>query len=142
MDGQKSARPPFPRFWREQYAGFDNFRFGEFVEVLFREAGLMLSSSFDFKQLAMEELRKYSRPRLVKLASRIAGGVRVENYKHWGKPGIRAQLLDIRNRKLEMDFVVEGDERSMHVLNAVSPGWTCAFPFADYIVDKIALLAR
>ena len=37
-----------------------------------------------------------------------------------------------------MDFVIEGDDRSMHVLNAVSPGWTCAIPFASYVVDAIA----
>lgn len=36
-----------------------------------------------------------------------------------------------------MDFVIEGDERSTHVLNAVSPGWTCSLPFASYIVDQI-----
>jgi len=45
--------------------------------------------------------------------------------------------MDTRTRKLEMDFVLEGDSRSMHVLNAVSPGWTCAFPFAQFVADKI-----
>ena len=102
----------------------------------------MFSSNFDFKKLAVEEIRKYSKPHLVDLASRLATGISPSNYQHWGKPGIRAQLLDIRNRKLEMDFVVEGDERSLHILNAVSPGWTCSFPFADYIVQKIATLAH
>jgi hypothetical protein len=48
--------------WREQYRGFDNFKFGEFVEILFREAGLMMSSKFNFQKLALEEVRKYSRP--------------------------------------------------------------------------------
>ena len=48
--------------------------------------------------------------------------MRVEEYKRWGEPGIRAQLLDIKSRKLEMDFVIEGDEKSTHILNAVSPG--------------------
>jgi L-2-hydroxyglutarate oxidase len=126
-----------PALWREQYRGFDNFKFGEFIEVLFREAGLMFSSSFDFKKLALEEVQKYSRPRLVALASRLAHGVRLEDYTRWGAPGIRAQLLDIKNRKLEMDFVIEGDERSTHILNAVSPGWTCSIPFAGYITDCI-----
>lgn len=129
-----------PAFWREQYRGFDNFRFGEFVEVLFREAGLMLSSSFDFKKLAVEEVQKYSRPRLVALASKLARGVRLQDYTRWGQPGIRAQLLDLKARKLEMDFVIEGDEHSTHLLNAVSPGWTCSIPFALYVVDRIEKL--
>lgn len=137
-DGHIKIGPTaIPAFWREQYRGFDNFRFGEFVETLFREAGLMFSSSFDFKQLAVEEIRKYSRSRLVALASQLAHGVDSRHYVRWGEPGIRAQLLDIKARKLEMDFVVEGDERSTHVLNAVSPGWTCAFPFSSYVVDRI-----
>jgi L-2-hydroxyglutarate oxidase LhgO len=137
-DGHIKIGPTaIPAFWREQYRRFDNFRFGEFVEILFREAGLMFSSNFDFKQLAVEELRKYSRPRLVSLASQLASGVYLKHYERWGQPGIRAQLLDIKSRKLEMDFVIEGDERSTHLLNAVSPGWTCSLPFASYVVDRI-----
>lgn len=137
-DGTAKIGPTaIPAFWREQYRGFDNFKFGEFVQVLFREAGLMFSSSFDFKKLALAELQKYSRPHLVALASRLAHGVRPEQYTRWGEPGIRAQLLDIKERKLEMDFVIEGDETSTHLLNAVSPGWTCSIPFARYAVDRI-----
>ena len=129
-----------PAFWREQYNGMDNFKWDEFIEVLFREAGLMFSSNFDFKKLAVEELQKYSRPHLVSLATHLAEGVRLEDYQHWGEPGIRAQLLNIQTRKLEMDFVLEGDKNSLHVLNAVSPGWTCSIPFAKYVVNKIAAL--
>jgi L-2-hydroxyglutarate oxidase LhgO len=137
-DGRVKIGPTaIPALWREQYRGFDNFKFGEFIEVLFREAGLMLSSTFDFQKLALEEVQKYSRPRLVALASKLAHGVRPEHYRRWGEPGIRAQLLDIKNRKLEMDFVIEGDVHSTHLLNAVSPGWTCAIPFARYAVDQI-----
>ena len=137
-DGHAKIGPTaIPALWREQYRGFDNFKFGEFVEVLFREAGLMMSSRFDFQKLALEEVRKYSRPHLVALASRLAHGVKPEHYTRWGELGIRAQLLDIKNRKLEMDFVIEGDEHSTHLLNAVSPGWTCSIPFARYAVDQI-----
>jgi hypothetical protein len=97
----------------------------------------MFSANFDFKKLAIEEIQKYSRPHLVSLAARLAHGVRPEDYRRWGEPGIRAQLLNIKERKLEMDFVVEGDAKSTHILNAVSPGWTCAMPFAEYVVDGI-----
>ena len=137
-DGHVKIGPTaIPALWREQYRRFDNFKFGEFIEVLFREAGLMMSSNFDFQKLALEEVRKYSRPHLVALASSLAHGVQSKHYTRWGEPGIRAQLLDIKHRKLEMDFVIEGDEHSTHLLNAVSPGWTCAIPFARYAVDQI-----
>jgi hypothetical protein len=40
-----------------------------------------------------------------------------------------------------MDFVLEGDRQSMHVLNAVSPAFTCSLPFADYVCDRIETVA-
>jgi hypothetical protein len=44
-------------------------------------------------------------------------------------------LFDIEQNKLEMDFVLEGDKNSTHVLNAVSPAWTCALSFAQYVYE-------
>jgi L-2-hydroxyglutarate oxidase LhgO len=38
--------------------------------------------------------------------------------------------------KLIDDFVVEKGENSIHILNAVSPGWTSALPFGRWIVDE------
>ena len=74
---------------------------------------------------------------MVSLASSLAKGVDIKNYRQWGKPGIRAQLLNIKEKKLEMDFVLEGDGSSIHILNAVSPGFTCALPFAEHVCDQI-----
>jgi len=126
-----------PAFWREAYKGLSNFKLKEFVEIIARDLGLLFFSGFDFKRLAAEETLKYFRSRLVSLAATLLEGVRLENYRHWGQPGIRAQLLNIRNRKLEMDFVIQRDAKSLHVLNAVSPAWTCAVPFAKYVCDQV-----
>jgi len=138
VDGRAKIGPTaIPAFWREQYKGFGNFKFGEFAEIIFRDLGLLFFSGFDFKRLAVEETLKYCRSHLVNLASTLLENVKLENFRHWGKPGIRAQLLNIKTKKLEMDFVIQGDARSMHVLNAVSPAWTCSQPFAKYVCDKI-----
>ncbi|MFN7181603.1 MAG: L-2-hydroxyglutarate oxidase [Planctomycetota bacterium] len=51
--------------------------------------------------------------------------------------GIRAQLVDKRG-SLVNDFIIEETRRSIHILNAVSPGLTCALPFADYISNLVA----
>ena len=126
-----------PGLWREQYSGMSNFHFNEFCEVAMRGIGLLASSNFDFKALALREAAKYSKYKMVSLASDLAEGVTPEHYQSWGKPGIRAQLLDIKKRKLEMDFVLEGDKRSMHVLNAVSPAFTCSLPFSEYVCERI-----
>lgn len=137
-DGKAKIGPTaIPALWRENYAGMDNFNFGELVEVASRGLGLLTGAGFDFRRLAVEEVTKYSRSRMVSLASVLAEGVDERNYQTWGRPGIRAQLLDITKKKLEMDFVLEGDDRSMHVLNAVSPAFTCSLPFADHVCDHI-----
>jgi L-2-hydroxyglutarate oxidase LhgO len=137
-DGRAKIGPTaIPAFWREQYQGLANFKFNEFVEIIFRDLGLLLFSGFDFRRIAAEETLKYFRRRLVSLAATLLEGVKLEDYRHWGKPGIRAQLLNLKTRKLEMDFVLEGDDRSLHVLNAVSPAWTCALPFAMYVCDRV-----
>jgi L-2-hydroxyglutarate oxidase LhgO len=137
-DGKTKIGPTaIPALWRENYEGFGNFNFGELVEVASRGLGLLTGAGFDFRRLAMEEIAKYSRSKMVSLASVLAEGVAERNYQTWGRPGIRAQLLDITKRKLEMDFVLEGDNRSMHVLNAVSPAFTCSLPFAGYVCDHI-----
>ena len=141
VDGHAKIGPTaIPAFWREQYSGLDRFQAAEFAEIVWRDLGLFVSAGFDFRRLAVEELRKYSRAHLVKLAGELATDVDLAHYHHWGKPGIRAQLMQIHTRKLEMDFVLEGDAKSLHVLNAVSPAWTCSLPFAAHVCDRIAEL--
>ena len=137
-DGKSKIGPTaIPALWREQYSGLEHFNVAEFIDLFLRQLELLVFSNFDFKTLAIEELRKYSRSHLVNVTSSMLNGVRLENYQQWARPGIRAQLIDLRTRRLEMDFVVEGDEKSLHILNAVSPAFTCAFTIADYIVDRI-----
>jgi (S)-2-hydroxyglutarate dehydrogenase len=129
-----------PAFWREHYAGFENFSLKEAASILAREARLFLRNEFGFRDLAAVELRKYGRRHLVKEAAELATGLHHTDFRHWGPAGIRAQLYDVRARKLEMDFKFEGDDRSFHVLNAVSPAFTCSLPFSEYLVDQIERL--
>ncbi len=138
VDGTAKIGPTaIPAFWREQYNGFERFQLDEFADITRRSMGLLIHSRFGFTRLAISELRKYSRRRMVALARDLVHDLDPSRFKAWAKPGIRAQLYDLRKGKLEMDFVLEGDGRSMHVLNAVSPGWTCSIPFARHVVDQI-----
>ncbi len=138
VDGSATLGPTAtPAFWREHYAGWSRFSLSECLEIVMREAGLFLHNAFGFRALALDELRKYRRAKIVSLAADLAVGIRPEHFRRWGPAGIRAQLVDIRERRLEMDFKYEGDDRSFHVLNAVSPGFTCAFPFATHLVEQI-----
>ncbi len=125
-----------PAFWRENYSGFKNFNLMEFLEIISWEMKLLISNTFEFRNLAFDEMKKYSKRYLQKLAKELTENVNVKEFSKWGSSGIRAQLLNIKTKELVMDFVVEGDKESVHVLNAVSPAFTASFPFARWVVEK------
>ncbi len=138
VDGSVKLGPTAtPAFWREQYDGWRNFKLGECLSIAGRELGMLVRNDFGFRRLALAELRAYGRRNLVRRAAALVDGVRAARFRRWGRPGIRAQLFDVRERRLEMDFRYEGDDRSFHVLNAVSPAFTCALPLAEYLVQRI-----
>lgn len=138
-DGHVKIGPTaLPALWREQYGGVSGFKLGEFANGLFRLGSLFVKAGFEFRRLAMDEIRKCRRPELVRRSMALASGVELDRFTKWGPSGIRAQLMNVRTRKLEMDFILEGDRRSFHVLNAVSPAWTCSMPFAAHVCDEIA----
>lgn len=137
VDGKAKIGPTaVPAFWREHYRGFGNFSIREFGEVLGREALLFARNAFDFRRLALHELQKYFKARMVRLAKELVDDRSAARDWTWGRPGIRAQLVNVRERRLEMDFRYEGDARSFHVLNAVSPAFTCALPFCEFLFDR------
>jgi L-2-hydroxyglutarate oxidase LhgO len=137
VDGTIKIGPTsIPAFWRENYKGMDNFNAGELGNVLSWEARLFLSNAFGFRSLAFDEMRKYNKSYFVNLATSMVHNIDKSGFTEWSKPGIRAQLLNTKTLELVMDFVVEGDQTSVHVLNAVSPAFTCSFPFARWVVDN------
>ncbi len=140
VDGRIKIGPTaIPALWRENYHGFSNFSAQEMLEITGRELALFWRNEWGFRRLAFAELSKQSRGKMARLASELASGVTEKNYTRWGKPGIRAQLYDMQKHRLEMDFRFEGDAGSFHVLNAVSPAFTCALPFARYLFDEIEI---
>ena len=137
VDGTIKIGPTaIPAFWRENYAGFENIRFEELGEILWYEAKLFAFDSFHFRSLALEEMKKYSRPHLRSLARGMVKEIDGKKFDTWSTPGIRAQLLNKHSLELVQDFVVEGDEHSIHILNAVSPAFTCSFAFAEWVVKE------
>lgn len=128
-----------PSFWREHYHRWANFRFNELRQIVFWEAILFCSNAFGFRSLAFEELRKYRKSYMVGRAASMVKAIDPAGFTEFSKPGIRAQLLERATRKLLTDFTIEHDRHSVHVLNAVSPAFTCSFPFSEYVVDKFVL---
>ncbi len=131
-----------PAFWRENYKGFDNFKLDEMIQILFYEAKLFLTNAFGFRTLAYTEVKKYIKSHLIGLAKNLTKNMDHKGYDSWSTPGIRAQLLDTKTLELVQDFVVEADDNSIHVLNAVSPAFTSSIPFANWVVENYIIKSK
>ncbi len=138
VDGHIKIGPTaIPAFWRENYtSNLKNFNLSESLSILTEEARLFLANSFHFRDLAFEEIHKYSKKYFIGLAQKMVKSIDPDGFTDYTEPGIRAQLLNLKTRELVQDFVIEGDEHSIHVLNAVSPAFTCAFPFAEFVYQS------
>ena len=137
VDGTVKIGPTaIPAFWRENYRGLSRFNWQDLKEILGWEASLFLKNDFGFRDLALSEIKKYSRVTMANQARDLVKTLAPSRFTRWGKPGIRAQLLDTRTRKLVSDFHVEGDQDSIHILNAVSPAFTASLPFARWTIER------
>lgn len=136
VDGQIKIGPTaIPAFARENYGWFERLKLDETPEILYWQARLFLMNSFHFRDLAFEEMHKYLKRYFVNLGARLVQHIDPKGFTEYTRPGIRAQLLNKQTRELVQDFVIEGDDHCLHILNAVSPAYTCAFPFASFVYD-------
>lgn len=135
VDGDVKIGPTaIPALSREAYRALRDIKAVELAQILSIYPRFLTSPHHKVLNLIRTEFPKYSARVLVREAKRLVPSLQLSDFSVKGRPGIRAQLFDVRNRRLEMDFIVRGDERSTHVLNAVSPAWTSALSFASYVV--------
>ncbi len=126
-----------PALWREQYKNFNNFKLNEFIDILWRQTQFFFNSDFNHKRIAINEIGKISKARLFEKASKLYDGLDLNSFYKSELNGIRAQLINLKTKSFVSDFVVYSDNRSLHILNAVSPAFTCCLPFSEFIVEKI-----
>lgn len=138
VDGKFKIGPTaIPVFGGENYRGLEGVHLRDALRIAGHEAA-MFATDPDFRSHAMREMRKYSSGYMVSQAALMVkdGVLDKSKFASWSRPGIRAQLVNIHTHKLLHDFVVEGDENSVHVLNAVSPAFTSSIPFAEWVVEN------
>lgn len=126
-----------PVISRENYKVWENLKVNEILQIISIYPGFLTSKHHDSLGLIRSELPKYINFFLVAQAKKLAPKVSVQDFKTRGIPGIRAQLFNTKEKRLEMDFVFRGDECSTHILNSVSPAWTSSFAISEFIVDDL-----
>lgn len=137
-DGRVKIGPTaIPLLNREQYGLTEGWNVKDMKSSLSGLIAMLRGDIHDLPKLAATEFPKLFLERLVHDASLLVPAAR--DVKGWKKmsPGIRSQLVDLGTGKLVDDFVLEGDENSTHVLNAVSPGWTASIPFGRHVAERV-----
>ena len=135
VDGTIRIGPTaIPALWRENYHGWAGFSLRDMSEILGWEALLFLGNA-SFRHHAITEMPKYVRSHMAHEAAKMVKSIDESKFSSWSRPGIRAQLVNKKTKDLVQDFIVEGDKRSIHVLNAVSPAFTSSLAFARWIAD-------
>lgn len=119
----------------EQYSLFQGFNWHNLIESVSALSRIGMGSKHSLLKMIGSEVPKFARSFMVSEASKLHSTVgRVKGWKAL-PGGIRAQLVT-REGQLVQDFIVERKENVVHVLNAVSPGWTSAIPFGRWVVEK------
>jgi len=124
-----------PVLGREEYGFMDDLSM-ESLSILFRDGVLFLANDA-FRGAALTEIRKYSVRYLLNEARGLVPSIRIDDVEDTPKCGIRPQLVDWETKELVTDFVVVREGDSLHILNAISPAFTCSLAFARYTVDTL-----
>ncbi|GAA0268939.1 L-2-hydroxyglutarate oxidase [Halobacterium noricense] len=123
-------------FGREAYDNTDvNPR--DLYETLTYEGFRKLLSSKMMVKVAWNELNKsYRKEKFTAASQRLVPEVRAEDL-HKSYAGIRAQLVSDDGELVKDPLFVERDD-AVHILNAVSPGFTSSLPFGEHIAEVLA----
>lgn len=126
-----------PAFGRENYGLFDDLGI-EALKILWRDFFLFLSNE-KFRNTAITEIKKYLKANFYNDVKDMIEGVISSDLLPSKKVGIRPQLIDLKKKELVMDFFLIRDANTLHILNAISPAFTSAFAFAEFIVKEYIL---
>ncbi len=122
-----------PALGRENYGLFDGMSVEAF-RILKDLTALYVANHQHFRSLIHAEMKKYLKPYFVQSSRKLMSSFNSNDLLPSNKVGIRPQLINIKTKKIEMDYIIEKTPNSLHVLNAISPAFTGAFAFADWIV--------
>jgi (S)-2-hydroxyglutarate dehydrogenase len=123
-----------PAFGRENYgilSGIDAEAW-----TIAREDLVLFMKNPQFRSVALSEPAKYLPHYFYRDAARLVKKLSPSDIIAATKVGIRPQLVDWRTKKMVMDFMVETDGRSVHILNPISPAFTSSMDLAQGIVAE------
>ena len=123
-----------PAFGRENYGIFKGIDY-EGLSIAISDSTLFFTNP-KFRSVALSEPRKYLFSFFFRDAQKLVKHLSPEDIAPSSKVGIRAQLVDWNTKEMVMDFLVKRDGDAVHILNPVSPAFTCSMELAQKIVQE------
>ena len=128
-----------PVLGSEQYSVLDGFTAQEMGSTLRALNSYVLGDPLSAVKTLGNQLSQANLRSMVNAASDLVPSTPKPKVWSRGKAGIRSQLVDLNKGEFVQDFVISESPGVVHVLNAVSPGWTSALPFGRYVVEEFLL---
>ena len=135
VSGDVYAGPTaIPAFGPENYGVFENIG-AESVRILAKDATLFVTNK-KFRRVALSEPKRYIHSCFYNEAKQLVTALEPNDLVACQKIGIRPQLVDWNTKELVMDFNIQHQDNHTHILNAISPAFTCCFAFAKHVCNK------
>lgn len=128
-----------PAFGRENYGVVSGINLHEALEVGTEVISMYLRNQNNFRRIARSEILKYFKANFLASVKKLVPTLTSHDLQPTTKVGIRPQLVNKSTKKLEMDYILQTTDDSIHVLNAISPAFTSSFAFSEMIVDAAGL---
>ena len=126
-----------PVFSPENYTLFEGLDLKLSREIFFLQLNLLAKNEFNFRDLAFREMKYLIKKNIILKANELTS-LNLNDIKfEWNSPGIRAQLFNQESKQLENDFVLITKDNSYHILNSISPAWSCSFVNAKKIINDL-----
>ena len=122
-----------PALGRENYGVLEGLDYLESPRIFYDLASMWFNNKNNFRNLVRAELPKLFKSGFVKAAQELVPSLETKQVIAYPKVGIRAQLVNVESKTLEMDFIVERTDNTTHVLNTISPAFTSAFALGDLV---------
>ena len=123
-------------FGRENYNIFDSIE----ISNSFRNISLLinqyLQNKLRFREYVHNQAFLSFQPFLLNEARKLIPGLSNSDIEISQKIGIRPQLFNLIENKIEDDFIYLNSKNSTHIINAISPAFTSSFALGDLIIDR------
>lgn len=138
IDGTVMFGPTaIPAFGRENYSILGGLDLKETPVIGWNLLKMLLKNNGHFRHFVKEELFRYIPRYFYEETKSLVPNLQKSDIAGFGKVGIRAQLMDLKEQKLEMDFIIETGPDSIHILNAISPAFTSSFACAEHVIELV-----